>query len=220
MAVRQLDIGGNPYVGVRCAASETLCLAPMDATDADVSAIGEALGVEVVRTTVGGTNLVGTMVALNSRGAVVGDIANESELAVLRARRRVLVLEGRLNCAGNLILANDEHALLHPRIGKELGERIAEALGVTVERGDIAGMGVVGSVATATNRGVLVHPKATKEELELLRTFFALPVDIGTLNYGSPMIGASAVANSRGAVTGTPSTGIELGRLEDALGLF
>ncbi len=220
MGVRQLDIGGNPYVGVRCAASETLCLAPMDATEAELRAIGEALGIEVVRTTVGGTNLVGTMVALNSRGAVVGDIANEGELAPLRARRRVLVLEGRLNCAGNLILTNDEHALLHPRIGKDLGERIAEALGVTVERGDIAGMGVVGSVATATNRGVLVHPKVTKEELELLRSFFALPVDIGTLNYGSPMIGACAVANSKGSVTGTPSTGIELGRLEDALGLF
>jgi translation initiation factor 6 len=220
LGVRQLDIGGNPYIGVRCAASETLCLAPMDATEADVRAIGEALGVEVVRTTVGGTNLVGTMLALNSRGAVVGDIATDSELRALRGRRAVLVLEGRLNCAGNLILANDSHALVHPRITKEVGERIAETLGVEVERGDIAGMGVVGSVATATNKGVLVHPKATKEELERLRAFFKLPVDIGTLNYGSPMIGACAAANTRGAVTGTPSTGIELGRLEDALGLF
>jgi translation initiation factor 6 (eIF-6) len=33
------------------------------------------------------------------------------------------------------------------------------------------------------------------------------------------MIGACCVANSKGAVAGTPSTGIELGRLEDALGL-
>ena len=220
MGVRQLDIGGNPYLGVRCAASDNLCMAPMDATEADVRAIGEALGVEVVRTTVGGTNLVGTMLALNSRGAVVGDIATESELRALRGRREVLVLEGRLNCAGNLILANDSHALLHPRIGKEVGERIAQTLGVVVERGDIAGMGVVGSVATATNKGVLVHPKATKDELERLRAFFCMPVDIGTLNYGSPMIGACTAANSRGAVTGTPSTGIELGRLEDALGLY
>ncbi len=220
MAVRKVDLSGNPYVGVRCAASEGLVLMPSEATDAEARAVAEALGAEVLRLTVGGTNLIGTMVAINSRGAVVGDIANDHELDALREHREVVVLEGRLNCAGNLVLANDEHALLHPRISKEMGERVARALGVETERGDIAGMGVVGSVASATNKGVLVHPKATKEELEVLRSFFGLPVEIGTLNYGSPMIGACCVANSRGAIAGTPSTGIELGRLEETLGLI
>jgi translation initiation factor 6 len=220
LAIRQVDLSGNPYVGVRCAASEDLCLIPNEATDVEARAIAEALGTDVVRMTVGGTNLVGTMVAINSRGAVVGDIAGDRELETLREHREVVVLEGRLNCAGNLVLTNDEHALLHPRISKEMGERVARGLGVEIERGDIAGMGVVGSVASATNRGVLVHPKATKEELERMRSFFGLTVDIGTLNYGSPMIGACCVANARGAIAGTPSTGIELGRLEEALGLI
>jgi len=214
-----VDLSGNPYVGVRCAASDDLCIVPQEASRADERALEEALGAQVLRMTVGGTNICGTMVALNSRGAVVGDIASEAELIDLRRRREVLVLEGRLNCAGNLILTNDTHAVVHPRFGKELVERIGSTLGVEVMHGDIAGMGVVGSAACATNRGVLVHPKATKEELEAMRAFFKVPVDIGTLNYGSPMIGACCVANSKGAVAGTASTGIELGRLEDALGL-
>ena len=214
-----MDLSGNPYVGVRCAASDDLCIVPQEASRADERALEEALGAQVLRMTIGGTNICGTMVALNSRGAVVGDIASEAELIDLRRRREVLVLEGRLNCAGNLILTNDTHAVVHPRFGKELVERIGSTLGVEVMHGDIAGMGVVGSAACATNRGVLVHPKATKEELEAMRAFFKVPVDIGTLNYGSPMIGACCVANSKGAVAGTASTGIELGRLEDALGL-
>lgn len=220
MALRQVDVNGNPYVGVVCVASEDLCLVPNEAKDEQVELIAEALGVPAVKTTVGGTNLLGTMVAMNARGAVVGDIVTNEELEVLREHREVLVLHGRLNCAGNLILANDSRAWVHPRLGKETRADIAEVLGVEVAEGDLAGMGVVGSVGCATNSGVLVHPKARKEELEELRGFFDLPVDIGTLNYGSPMIGASCVANSRGAVTGTPSTGIELGRLEDALGLI
>ena len=219
MAIRQVDLSGNPYVGVRCAASDDLCIVPCEASRTDERALEEALGVQVLRMTVGGTNICGTMVALNSRGAVVGDIVSEAELEALRQCREVLVLEGRLNCAGNLVLTNDSHAVVHPRFSKELAERIGATLGVEVMHGDIAGMGVVGSAGCATNRGVLVHPKATKEELGAMRAFFKVPVDIGTLNYGSPMIGACCIANSKGAVAGTPSTGIELGRLEDALGL-
>jgi translation initiation factor 6 len=215
-----VDVNGNPYVGVVCTAAEDLVLVPNEARDEHVELISETLEVPPVRMTVGGTNLLGTMVAMNSVGAVVGDIINDDELEVLSKHREVLILHGRLNCAGNLVLANDEHAWVHPRLGDDVREDIAGVLDVDVGEGDLAGMGVVGSVGRATNRGVLVHPKARKEEIEALKGFFGVHVDIGTLNYGSPMIGACCVANSKGAVTGTASTGIELGRLEDALGLI
>lgn len=220
MALRQMDVNGSPYLGVLCAATEDLCLAPHDAKEDQFTLIEEALGSEVVPLTIGGTNLCGTMIAMNSHGAVVGDIVTEEELSVLEEHCKVWILEGRLNCAGNLIMANDEKAWVHPRLGEEEKAGIAKALKVEVAEGDLVGMGVVGSVGCATNHGVLVHPKARPEELEELKGFFNLPVDIGTLNYGSPMIGACCVANSKGAITGTPSTGIELGRLEDALGLM
>ncbi len=213
-------MNGNPYAGVLCSASEDLCLAPFDTKDEHVELLRDSMGVEVVTLSLGGTTLVGTMVAMNSHGAVVGDIVTAEELGVIEEHRRVFVLEGRLNCAGNLILANDGKAWVHPRLSERNKEGIAKALEVELAEGDLAGMGVVGSVGCATNRGVLVHPKARADELEAMRSFFDLPVDIGTLNYGSPMIGACCVANSKGAVTGTASTGIELGRLEDALGLI
>jgi translation initiation factor 6 len=220
LGIRQVDVNGNPYVGVVCTAADDLVLVPNEAKDEHVKLISETLDVPAVSMTVGGTNLLGTMITMNSKGAVVGDIISEGELETLSEHREVLVLHGRLNCAGNLVLANDEKAWVHPRISQDVRKDIAEVLDVEVGEGDLAGMGVVGSVGTATNKGVLVHPKARKEELEALREFFGLHVDIGTLNYGSPMIGACCAANSRGAVTGTTSTGIELGRLEEALDLI
>ena len=213
-------MNGNPYVGVVCTVTEDLVLVPNEAKDEQVELIAETLGVPAISMTVGGTNLLGTMVTMNGKGAVVGNIIGDEELERLSAHREVLVLHGRLNCAGNLILANDEKAWIHPRIGDNVRADIAEVLDVELAEGDLAGMGVVGSVGCATNKGVLVHPKARKDELEALREFFGIPVDIGTLNYGSPMIGACCVANSNGAVTGTASTGIELGRLEEALDLI
>jgi len=43
---------------------------------------------------------------------------------------------------------------------------------------------------------------------------------VATLNYGTPYLGACAIANSKGAVVGSSSTPIELGRIEDGLGLY
>ena len=220
MGIRQVDVNGNPYVGVVCVASDDLVLVPNEAKEEHVQLISETLDVPAISMTVGGTNLLGTMMAMNSTGAVVGNIISDDELQLLSQHREVLVIHGRLNCAGNLILTNDKKAWVHPRINEQVREDIAKVLDVEVGEGDLAGMGVVGSVGCATNKGVLVHPKAQKEELEALKGFFGVHVDIGTLNYGSPMIGASTAANSKGAVTGTASTGIELGRLEEALDLI
>ena len=43
---------------------------------------------------------------------------------------------------------------------------------------------------------------------------------IGTINHGVPFIGSGLVANSKGALVGDLTTGIELGRIEEALNLF
>jgi translation initiation factor 6 len=45
-----------------------------------------------------------------------------------------------------------------------------------------------------------------------------VPADIGTINYGGPLVGSGLVANASGYVAGQQTTGPELGRIEDALG--
>jgi translation initiation factor 6 len=41
--------------------------------------------------------------------------------------------------------------------------------------------------------------------------------DIGTVNYGAPLVGSGLVANGSGYVVGEDTTGPELGRIEDTL---
>ena len=43
---------------------------------------------------------------------------------------------------------------------------------------------------------------------------------IGTVNHGSPVIGSGLIANSKGAIIGNQTTGIEMGRIEEALGFL
>jgi translation initiation factor 6 len=222
--LKRLDINGNPYIGVFCRASDSLALVSRDADSGLMAELHEALEVPLARITLGGSRVIGALCALNSAGVAVGDLTSEGELELLRGflpeGPRVLRLATRFNAIGNNVLVNDRTALVHPEMGRATVRKLSDFWGVEVERGTIAGMKTVGSAAMVTNKGVLCHPKATEQERKLLSELFKLPVTVGTANYGSPMIGACAVANSKGAVAGSSTTGIEMGRLEEALGFL
>ena len=40
------------------------------------------------------------------------------------------------------------------------------------------------------NKGLLVHPRVTSSEREILEKIFELPVSIGTTNFGTQMLGS------------------------------
>jgi len=221
LPLRAVDFGGDPFLGVFAVASEEHLFVPIAPPPAAVQAMEKALGVEATALSIGGTRVVGTLLAANRSGIVMGDIATTEEVkAVKRTGLNVHILKGRLNAAGNLILANDRAALVHPRLVQAQVQAVANTLGVEVEKGTVAGLYTVGSAAVATNRGVLAHPKVDDDEMDQLKDLFKLEVGIGTVNYGSPMIGSGVVANSKGACFGTPSTGVEKGRVAEALGLI
>jgi translation initiation factor 6 len=222
--LKRLDINGNPFIGVFCRASDKGALVSHDADDRLIAELQEALEVRAVRITLGGSRVIGSLCALNCAGVVVGDLTSASELEIVKSNLppggRALKLATRLNAIGNNVLVNDRAALVHPEMGRSSCRRLSDVLGVEVEKGTIAGMKTVGSAAAVTSKGVLCHPRATSQERKLLSELFRLPVTVGTANYGSPMIGACAVANSMGAVAGSQTTGIEMGRLEEAFGFL
>ena len=81
-------------------------------------------------------------------------------------------------------------------------------------------MDTLGMVGCITNKGGLCHPDIFAEDREILEKSFEVPIMEGTVNFGMPLIGAGVVATSNGAICGRQSTGVELGRIEEALKLF
>ncbi len=179
--------------------------------------MGEALEVRLVETTIAGAGVVGSLLAMNSRGIVVNGLVEPKEVARL-APARTGVLDHRLNAAGNNILCNDFGAVVHPGFDGDAVGRISDTLGVPVVRGTVAGIRTVGSAAVATNKGVLCHPHLRPEEGQALKDALKVPVATTTANYGTAQVGACILANSRGAVVGSRTTPIEMGRIEEGLG--
>jgi len=216
--IRQLDFYGYPYVGIYAANTEQYVVLPPDLPGATVRTVEETLGVDVIRTLVNESTLIGSMMTGNSNGFVVSDLALDREIKALQQRAKAVRLKGKMTAAGNIILANDAAALVHPAMTDKNLEAIAKALKVDVRRGTIGGLKTVGMAGCATNKGLLVHPRATEAELAALEDLFRLPVDIGTVSFGSPLVGSAILATTRGLITGTRTSGPELGRIEDALG--
>ncbi|MBN2488461.1 MAG: translation initiation factor IF-6 [Methanosarcinaceae archaeon] len=214
--IRKLDIYDNPIIGVFATCTEDVAVVPIGTKKKVCDALKELLDVRVISTLINGSTVVGSLCRGNSKGFVISGDANTSDLKDIDLP--VKKLPGRFTAAGNIILANDSAALVHPEMSDKAMEDLSKTLGVDVQRGTIAGIKTVGMAGAASNKGVLVHPRATQEEIGHLEEVFGLPVDIGTTNFGTQMVGSGLLVNSKGYVAGSKTTGYELGRIEDALG--
>lgn len=218
--IRQLDFYGYPYVGIYATSTEQYVVLPPDIDEPSVRLVEETLGVTAIRTLINESTLIGSMMVGNSNGFIVSDLALDREVKALQKHAKAVRLKGRMTASGNIILANDTAALVHPALTDKNVEVIAKALNVDVRKGTIGGLKTVGMAGCATNKGLLVHPRATEEELAVIEDLFRLPVDIGTVSFGSPLVGSAILANTKGLITGTRTSGPEMGRIEDALGFI
>ena len=211
---------GSAYVGVFARATDDCLLVRPDIDDDFLADLTDELGVPPVKTTIAGSGTVGALVAGNSRGLLTSARVTDTERERIRDATDlpVTTLPGRINAAGNVVLANDNGAYVHPDLSDETVGVVQEHLDVPTERGEFAGVRTVGTAAVATNSGVLCHPQSTDEELDFVEELLEVPADIGTVNYGAPLVGSGLLANSVGYVAGQDTTGPELGRIEDALG--
>lgn len=111
-------------------------------------------------------------------------------------------IEERLSALGNVIVANDHVALVHPDLERETEELVADVLGVEVFRQTVADNVLVGSYMALSNRGGIVHPRTSVGDQDELSSLLQVPLVAGSVNRGSSVVGAGMVVNDWLAVTG------------------
>jgi len=214
-----MDLMGSPNIGIYSVATESYAILPSGIPRRKVEKVQVNLDVRVTQTLIGGTRLLGALVAANSNGIVLPHFAEEGEIEAIRAATGAAstIVEGKKTAFGNLILANDKGALVDPRLSRASTKKISDALGVEVCPATIANLPYVGSFGRATNRGAVVHPMASEEELRQARDVLKVNVEWGTVNQGVPFVGSGLLANSKGAALGSMTTGPEMVVIGQAL---
>ncbi len=216
-----LDFNENPNVGIYCRTNESVVFLQQSLSKKTKRLVGEVLDAKVVELCIADSTIIGSLLTCNSSGAIITAFTNKETFQTVEHQGlSVLPVEDIINAAGNDILVNDYGALVHPELKASTIKQISKTLNVPVHKGTIASLGTVGMAAVVTNKGCLCHPKTTDEERQQLKKVFDVDVMIGTVNHGFPMIGSGLVANSKGAIIGNMTTGIEMGRIEEALGFL
>ncbi|THF97398.1 hypothetical protein TEA_007273 [Camellia sinensis var. sinensis] len=101
----------------------------------------------------------------------------------------------------------------------ETEEMIANVLGVEVFRQTIAGNILVGSYCAFSNKGGLVHPYTSIEDLDELSTLLQVPLVAGTVNRGSEAIATGLTVNDWTVFCGSNTTATELSVIESVFKL-
>lgn len=213
--IKKISILKSNFIGVYARAWEDIAIVPPSIEKESEADISEVLEVEVHKTLVNNSNLIGSMTVMNSNGIIVAQNGWERGFDLKVGNRNVLYLTDKFNALGNDIVANDHAAIIHKGFNNTSLKKIEDALGVEVLRSTIGGIKTVGSVSVVTQKGMLVTPEASEEEQEFLSGLFKVPVKAGTANFGNMYIGSSIIANSKGVLVGEDTTPIELGRIDD-----
>ncbi len=215
--IQKISILRSNFIGVYGRAWEDVVFLPGNVEDDVASQISEGLRVPVEKLFIDNSSLIGTFISLNSNGIVVSRNGSDNKFSDLLQGRNILVLKDKVNAIGNDVITNDKAAMIHRAFTASSQKKIEDALGVEVVKGTIGGIKTVGSAAVLTNKGMLVTPEATEDEMRGLSELFKVPVKEGTANFGNMYVGSSILANSKGVFVGKDTTPIEIGRIDDIL---
>ena len=214
----QISINGEDFIGLMGLATDRYAILSRNFPRASI------LRVPDLRARIYGTNLIGMFCAGNSNGLLMPEFVSDSVVGKIRGFFRdndidveIALLKEKNTALGNMIVCNDRGAIISPNLSGK--KKIQDALDVEIVKTDIGGHTEVGSCCVCTNRGFLVHPDA-EDDLKRIGEILRVRGRIGSVNFGFPFVRSGIIANSNGYIAGSRTTGIEMGRIDEALGFL
>jgi translation initiation factor 6 len=206
--ITKVDFNGSPHIGVFCLVNDEIALVPYSITKKLEYALKTDLGVDIIKTSLASTSLLGIFACLNNSKIVIPDIIEKEELKVLKDNvPEVVVLTEKYAALGNLLALNDHGAICSRYL------KVADELPVKKVR--VAESDLVGSAVYANNRGFLAHRDTSQSELEEISKVLKVKGDVGTVNFGDPFVRSGIIGNKRGVLAGRFTSGPEMQRIDE-----
>jgi translation initiation factor 6 len=211
-SIHLFDVYRSANIGVFLKANDKFCLVPRGLPPTKLQKIQTLLNTKAIQVSIGGSRLVGPLVAMNNNGILLSRLAEDDEVMLLQESTGLEVqrLNSRFTSVGNLICANDRGAIISDVFGDESKRVIESALGVPATRMRVSGFIQVGAMTSATNSGALVHPAASEEEISQIRKSLGIDPEPATVNGGVPFVSSGFVGNSGSVMLGAQTRGAEL----------
>ena len=219
MGLHLVDLYRSPNIGIFLKANDKAVLVPKGMARTKAERLAADLGVPACQTSVGGTRLLGPLLAMNNKGVIASRMIEDYEMDEIASGTGLKVsrLESRFTAVGNLVAANDHGAVVSPVLERHAVEQVEAALGTASLAMTVGDYSQVGAMVVATNSGAAVSPTAREQEAQQIEKVLKVEAAASPVNGGIPFPASGVVANSRNAAVGYLTTGPELIFLTRAL---
>lgn len=196
--VSLLNFEGSSEIGAYALLTNTYALIGKSVNPIFYSSFHSSATFPICETTLNTISTVGSLAVGNKYGLLLPNTTTDPELQHIRNTIpdiKIKRLPERYNALGNVILANDRIAIVHPDLEKETMEVIGDVLGVEVLSMSIGNEPLTGTFGRLNNVGMLVHPRVTEDEAMELSSLLKVQVIAGTVNKGQETIGGGVIVN-------------------------
>lgn len=206
-----MDFYRNSNIGIFLNSNEKFLLVPRGLAKTKVAKLSEYLDAEPVEISIGGSRLLGPLIAMNNKGILVSRLADDMEIEYLKkiTGLRVERMLSRYTSIGNLISTND-NGVVASILLKDSRDQIADVFGAPVEFLSISSFDNVGAIMVSTNSGSAIHHNASDEEVSKAANILKVEVERMTINRGLPYLASGIILTKEKAVVGSLTTGPEL----------
>jgi len=222
--ILKAQVFGNNSIGIFLEANNRFVLFPPTLLQSTVKKFKEIFDVPLYPQTINNSKLLGVYIASNIYGIILPNIIRDDELENLKKNLsddyQIGVLKSIDNAFGNLILCNDKGAIISSLL-KDYRTEIEDILNVETVVYEFANYYLPGSISLANNKGCLVHPLSTDDEIDEIKEILKVEeADVSTINRGIPFLSSGAIVNDKSGIFGLDSTGPEMMRLTNVLRLL
>jgi len=219
MGLHLAEVYRTPNIGIFLRANDKSLLMPKGVASTKSQKLSDNLRVKPCFISVEGTRLIGPLLVMNNKGALVSRMVEDYEIQEISSQTGLNVerLNSKYTAVGNLVAANDNGAMVSPILEPTAISQVKDVLGVEAHKLVIKDYVQVGALIVATNSGAAVYPKLTEKEVAEIGSVFKVEAYPTSVNGGVPFLASGVVANSSNAVAGNLTTGPELVFLTRAL---
>ena len=222
MTIHKAQVYGGSLVGIYLVANNSFMLYPSNLLKETVVKFESVFEVPSSAITINNSILLGVYSASNKYGIIVPNLIrddeNEKLESCLNGSAQIGIVKSIDNAFGNLILCNDNAAIISSLI-KDYRKEIEDILNVETVIYEFADSILPGSISIANSHGCLVHPLATDDEIDYISSILKVETDVSTVNRGIPYVSSGAIVNDKNGIFGSHCTGPEMMRLSNVLNL-
>ena len=219
--IHPITILGNSSIGIFGFSTDSYCLLPLNITEELLIKSRDVLQTSVLQLTVNNSHLLGLYGVGNSHHLLLPDLVTQDEIDQIKSGMpddvEIHVLNSPITAFGNVIVTNDKQAIVSEEFTSKEQSLIAEMLDVEVTPFSLLNTTIIGSMLFLSRKGLLAHPLISDSTLDWLETYFKVPVDVVTVNRGTPFPRPGIIANKNGVLVGSDTTGPELMRIFEVL---